>query len=209
MRYAHPHPSRPDDSNVISLNRFRSGQSLSPLHQAESYWRTLHDAEPIPRRSQIDPRALENILPHVFILERIAPGIARVRIAGQALTVLTGMEVRGMPLSALFTAAARPRLGAALETVFDRPAAAELTLSNAASPKECRILLLPLRGETGQTDRALGVLVAENGHPETLRFDIEHLHLRSLDTAAPDTPQRPRPGTGPHLRLVETASLSD
>jgi len=32
-------------------------------------------------RSQIDPRGLEQVLPSAFILERIAPGVARFRIA--------------------------------------------------------------------------------------------------------------------------------
>ncbi|MFC3118128.1 PAS domain-containing protein [Jhaorihella thermophila] len=90
------------------MDRFRSGQSLSPIRQAEAYWIALSENGTIPRRTQIDPRALENILPQTFILERIAPGLARFRLAGQHLCALAGMEVRGMPFFGLFL----PRLRA-------------------------------------------------------------------------------------------------
>ncbi len=90
----------PGEDKVIAMHRFRSGKSLSPIRQAEAYWSALRTGSEIPFRSQIDPRGLENILRQTFILERIAPGIARFRLAGgQALNEMAAMEVRGMPLS--------------------------------------------------------------------------------------------------------------
>ena len=67
----------------------------SLLWQMEAYWRALPRSQIVPRRSDIDPRGVENLLRHAIILERVAPGVARFRIAGQHLSDLTGMEVRG------------------------------------------------------------------------------------------------------------------
>ena len=145
-------------ADVIMMDRFRSGRSLSPIRQAEAYWAALRDEAEVPKRSQIDPRGLENILEFSFILERIAPGIARFRLAGQHLTRLAGMEVRGMPLTAFFTAAARTHISAALENVFSEPAVAEVTLTGEGPSGhtgiEARMILLPLKNELGEVNRA-------------------------------------------------------
>ncbi len=84
---------------IVSMVRFDSGRSVSPIRQAEAYWTALLTGRGVPMRSQIDPRGLENILEYTFILERIAPGLARYRLAGSHLNNLAGMEVRGMPLT--------------------------------------------------------------------------------------------------------------
>ncbi|GAB5438575.1 PAS domain-containing protein [Falsiruegeria mediterranea] len=204
---------------VVSMDRFRSGRSLSPLRQAEAYWSALRTDDDVPLRSAIDPRGLENILPYAFILERIAPGVARFRLAGQHLTELTGMEVRGMPLTALFTGAARAEVGAVLEHMFDTPAVAELDLIAerrfALSPLEARMVLLPLKSDFGDTSRALGVLVAEGelGKRTSHSFDVTRSQLRDLNgehtvppavvEEVPGLAEEPASFDGaPHLRLV-------
>ena len=92
------------------MSRFRKGGAQSPLRQAEAYWTALRRGDDVPSRSQIDPRGLENILSNTFILERIAPGIARFRLAGSLVNEMAGMEVRGMPVTAFFTTEARKQL---------------------------------------------------------------------------------------------------
>ncbi|NRB17092.1 MAG: PAS domain-containing protein [Rhodobacteraceae bacterium] len=175
---------------VISMDRFRSGCSLSPIRQAEAYWTALRQGDDIPNRSQVDPRGLENILSQTFVLERIAPGIARFRLAGQKLNEMAGMEVRGMPLTAFFTPAARKQVSAALEHMFDTPAIVELTLTTVASrnhpAQEARILMLPLRSDFGDVSRALGVFVSE-GNPtkSSQRFDVVATELRSVTAISP------------------------
>lgn len=210
---------------VIAMDRFRSGRSLSPIRQAEAYWTALRDGADCPRRTQIDPRGLENILEFTFILERIAPGIARFRLAGQHLSALAGMEVRGMPLTAFFTAAARSHVAATLEHVFDAPAVAELTLTGEGRGNvEARMILLPLKNDLGEVSRALGVLITDGDDLRTpQRFDVAGTQLRALNgrqqttvfETAPPAPQ-PQPVQGfaeeqtplarraPHLRLVKT-----
>ncbi|WP_165978903.1 PAS domain-containing protein [Antarcticimicrobium luteum] len=215
-------PGRNGDKIVV-LDRFRSGRSLSPLRQAEAYWLALCGAGGVPRRSQVDPRALDNILTYSFILERVARRAARFRLAGDHLTDLAGMELRGTLFTALFTEGARAQAGAILQRVFAAPAVAELRLNapaGAGSPEiEGRMLLLPLATEHGEIARALGVLVAD-GIPRTppIRFDIANRLLRPVTSGA--TPGAPLPlpapcpveefaevrseigGRPPHLRLV-------
>lgn len=211
----------PGKAEVIAMNRFRSGKSLSPIRQAEAYWSALRTGDAVPKRSQIDPRGLEDILEYAFVLERIAPGIARFRLAGQHLVGLAGMEVRGMPLTAFFTPAARNHISATLEHVFDTPAVAEATLAVEASrgraPSEARMILLPLQSDLGDISRVLGVLVSDGACAQNpCRFNVVSTDLRpvsGLNKAAP-APQQPAFGfaeaqtvlTGrvPHLRLVKS-----
>lgn len=174
-----------EQDKVVSMGRFRNKVSLSPMRQAEAYWQALRQGDDVPNRSQVDPRGLENILSQTFIVERIAPGIARFRLAGQKVNEMAGMEVRGMPLSAFFTPDARKQLSAAMEHMFEAPAIVELSLQTESTrnhgAREAHILLLPLRSDLGDISRALGVFVSE-GNPNGLsqRFSITDIDLRDV-----------------------------
>ncbi|TDE38500.1 PAS domain-containing protein [Antarcticimicrobium sediminis] len=181
---------------VVVLDRFRSGRSLSPLRQAEAYWLALCGETGVPRRSQIDPRALGNILEHSFILERVSRRAARFRLAGDHLTALAGMDLRGTPFTALFADEARAEAGAILQRVFTAPAVAELRLQTSLSARapalEARMLLLPLATEDGDVARALGVLVADTTlRAPPVRFDIANRLLRPVATAPQAPAQAP------------------
>lgn len=144
-----------------------SGENDGPgyglLQEVRAYWEALRPSGGLPERASIDPRGLERALEHVFLVERIAPGLARFRIAGMHLTVVMGMEVRGMPLSALFDPAGRERMQALLEEVFTGPSVLELALEGERGigrpSLEARMILLPVRGDDGTCDRALGCIV--------------------------------------------------
>ncbi|OED48010.1 diguanylate cyclase [Rhodobacteraceae bacterium (ex Bugula neritina AB1)] len=185
--------------NVVSMDRFRKGGTLSPLRQAEAYWTALRRGDDVPSRSQIDPRGLENILSNTFILERIAPGIARFRLAGSLVNEMAGMEVRGMPVTAFFTADARKQLSSAMEHMFDTPATVELELQvegpRLKTPREARMLLLPLRSDLGDISRVLGVLVADDATSVTSqRFSITSIEMRAVGKpeGAPAIKAKPR-----------------
>ncbi|MFT7595589.1 MAG: hypothetical protein ACI8R4_002918 [Paracoccaceae bacterium] len=201
----------PNTGKVIALNRFRSGKTMSPIRQAEAYWNALREGVQVPRRTQIDPRGLENILEYAFVLERIAPGIARFRLAGSHLTDLAGMEVRGMPLTSFFTPAGRTQVGAVLEHVFDTPAVAELTLNSKARRKgrhqnkgEARMILLPLQSDLGDISRVLGVLIADGVTGDTPhRFDVTDVGLRSVNGLQPDQSAAPQPRREPATGFAE------
>lgn len=143
------------------------------LQEVRAYWQGLRpgtgrpeadlQAPALPDRASIDPRGLDRALSHVFLVERIAPGLARFRIAGMHLADLMGMEVRGMPLSAMFDTCGREQMQKLLEQVFAGPAVLELALEGERGigrpSLEGRMILLPVRGDSGECDRALGCIV--------------------------------------------------
>lgn len=164
-------------NNVISLSRAASGPLFPMVSTVEAYWNALRRGRSAPFRSDIDPRGIERALEYTFMLERIAPGIARIRFAGSHLSDLMGMEVRGMPLSALFAAGSRTAITRRLEQVFSTPATADMTLRCGGrfgvSPLNARMLILPLQSAEGQIDRAMGCLVSNGRIPGgACRFDI-------------------------------------
>ncbi len=155
-----------------------------------AYWQRMRRGMDVPRRSDIDPRGIEPLLANAFVAERIAPGLARMRIAGSHLTDLMGMEVRGMPISAFITPAHRDALSHHLVRLFDQPAMIRLSLESPGRPGAPGLrgdmLILPLRSDLGDISRALGCLVTEgNVGRGPRRFDITYAQITPLEGAAP------------------------
>ena len=192
-----------------------------PLQQVEAYWEAMRGGRTVPPRSEIDPRGIETALEFAFIAEQVAPTHARLRIGGTHLCDLMGMEVRGMPLSAMIVPVSRARLAPALEEVFATPARAELSLiaeKRLGKPAlSGRLLLLPLADDFGDVNRALGCFVP--GGPigrAPRRFEIVQADISAL-ADRPRQPTQPQPVAGfgdpragfrphkvPHLRVVKS-----
>ncbi|MEO9824422.1 MAG: PAS domain-containing protein [Paracoccaceae bacterium] len=193
------------------------------VEKIERYWQELRGTRLLPSRSEVDPRQLEGALGNAFILERIAPGLARFRIAGSHLTEFTGLELRQMPASVLFGIHSRGVLADALEAVFDEPAAVHMDLISAGGLAQSELrgemILLPLRCDSGEVSRVIGA-IAMNGDPgrKPRRLDITRQSRKTLTgfagvgsnfnapkprvisrTSAPVESERP---TGAHLKLV-------
>ncbi len=195
------------DSEVTPLSPRQSIEGGAVLDDLERYWRSLRGASRLPVRHEIDPARIDAALPHSFVLERVAPGVARMRVAGQKLSALFGMEARGMPISSLFAAGDRVPLATMLELAFKTPALVEFAVR---SPRRVgrpllagRMLLLPLLDNDGQVTRALGAVVLDGANGKTPR------HLEIPVEVAPrieplDTPQPTQTAgiQGRHLRLV-------
>ncbi|MGI1661876.1 PAS domain-containing protein [Palleronia sp. KMU-117] len=182
-----PQDASPD--NVISLDAIRAARRQPALSLVEDYWESLREDRLVPRRDDVEPAALAGGLSRAFLIERVAPGLARVRVAGSHLTELLGMEVRGMPISALFEPHCRTRLAEALETVFARTAVVRIGLG-------CRggigrpaliggMVLLPLL-DRGEVRCALGALSMDGriGRPPR-RPEIRSMARRHLIGAGP------------------------
>lgn len=135
------------------------------LQNLEHYWHTLRHAQQLPARTDIAPSKIDHALPHAFILQRVAPGTARFRVAGQRLHDLLKMDARGMPLSTLFMPDAREQLQSLLETAFTTPAIVGIPLMSPGSllrpTLKATMLLLPLRDKDDRTTRILGALVTD------------------------------------------------
>lgn len=185
--------------------RFGQGGAVDPIAQVRAYWEGLRDEGGIPLRAQINPRGLESALSSTFLIERVAPGIARFRIAGMEFADVMGVEVRGLPLSAMFTPTARPALTEALEQVFARPATLALDLVATAGlgrpAMTARLIVLPLLDDAGQCTLALGCLgLTGNIGRSPRRFDIGRARVSAL--LGDDTPRStpaPRPAFSPQI----------
>ena len=154
-----------------------------------AYWRKVRQGLNVPFRADIDPRGFEPVLGNSFVAERIAPGLARLRIAGNHLTELIGTEVRGMPLSALIDPAQRDVFSHHLVRLFDEPAMVRLSLYSAAGfgapALTGQILILPLRSDLGDISRALGCLVTTGNPGRGPRsFEIVHTQITPIEGAA-------------------------
>ena len=157
--------------------------------ELRAYWETLRKGRGVPARSEVDPRGIERSLEFAFILERVAPGMGRFRLAGTHINDVMGMEVRGMPLSALFTPDGRKKISEITESVFAGPEIAEVDLraqTGIGKPElEAKLLILPLASDLGDVTRAIGCLVAEGELGRTpRRFDVSARRLIEIGTDA-------------------------
>ncbi|MBE0413429.1 PAS domain-containing protein [Yoonia sp.] len=135
------------------------------LRGLETYWHSLRRARRLPQRTDIAPDQIDLALPYAFILQRVAPGIARMRVAGRHLHDLLKMDARGMPISTFFEPAARALIADLVEAAFQEPAIIAVPLlshGRLLRPNMTgTMLLLPMSDEKGNTTRILGALVTD------------------------------------------------
>lgn len=196
--------------NVVSMSDYQLDTGFAIIAQLEAYWEALRGGNLLPKRSEVDPRGIEAALEYAFILERIAPGIARMRIGGSHLNELMGMEVRGMPLTALFAPNARRQIADGLEDVFQTPATATLRLTSPGGVRraalDARMVLLPLKSDLGDVSRALGCLVSRGDiGTAPRRFDLIEQEVRPLvpgrTVTRLDLPAAPAVRPAPHEQV--------
>ncbi|WP_342075798.1 PAS domain-containing protein [Yoonia sp. SS1-5] len=193
------------------------GAGNETLESLERYWQALRHAQRIPSRNDIEPSQIDSVLPHAFILQRVAPGIARMRVAGQHLHEILKMDARGMPLSTFFAPEARDEIARLIEAAFSEPAIMCLPLNSPGSLVRPHLtgtmLLLPLRDEKGETSRILGALVTEgNTGTRPRRFEITSgarirheslgIQLASVQPLVQPTQQQGPNTQRPALKLV-------
>ena len=194
--------------NVVTMTQKASENGFAPLAQVEAYWEALRGARLMPYRAEIDPRGIEQVLEFSFIVERIAPGIARLRIAGSHLNDLMGMEVRGMPLTAFIAPSSRRQVSDTLEEIFETPATCTMQLrsdqGHGTPALDARMLLMPLKSDLGDVSRLLGALVSQGDIGRSpRRFEVTGTSLRpiragnSVDTQTHKKPSLPLPTAKP------------
>lgn len=185
-------------------------QSIAVMQDVKTYWDGLCDNDPVPFRSDVDPRNLQKVLKHSFILERIAPGLARLRVSCNTLGDLMGMDMRGMPMSALIDESSREGFSVALEKVFNSPAIGRLELSTGTGFRRpevsAEMMLLPLRSDTGEVNRILGAITYDGNVTDTpRRLKLVGSFLRRIEMPEPQkaSPQQNRTSV-PHKFEIAT-----
>lgn len=177
---------RSQRDKVLELQKPGSPARDRSLEKFVGYWSRMRRNGDVPLRTEIDPRGIEALLGNAFIAEKIAPGLVRLRIAGSHLSDIMGMEVRGMPLSALIEPDHRDQLADAVVDLFDRPAQIRVDLASTGglrrAPLAATLLILPLRSDLGDISRALGCLVS-SGTIGTAprRFQIRDVQITPID----------------------------
>lgn len=156
--------------------RERARPEFAAIRAVLNYWEQRRGSRIAPARSEIEPAPLAEALRFMFIAEMVAPGVARLRFAGQHLHDLLGMEPRGMPLSCLLAAPSRDELAGALARV-QKGARVQLPLRAARGlgkpGMDGLMALLPLTDSSGRINRVLGVLETYGQIGRTpRRFDL-------------------------------------
>lgn len=200
------------DLRLPDFTRRPAPAGLPGLAQVRAYWEGLRDGGAIPQRHQLDPRGLHGVLDRVFLAEGIARGLVQVRIAGSALAELAGTDLRGLPLSCLFAAEARPILAEVLEGVLSGQGLAELDLGSERGQRgaaSARLILLPLRDPEGRS-LVLGAFGWADGAVPYGKLQVmaRREERLSLPVAAPmpqDTPEPAPIRQRGHLALVHSA----
>lgn len=192
-------------NNVVAMGQARARTLFPALGRVEAYWEGLRNGRLMPARAEVDPRGIADVLEHAFVLEKVAPGVARIRLAGMQLNDLMAMEVRGMPITAMFLPEARRELQKVIERVLEEPAVVRLTLGSDTGltrpPLDGQMMLLPLRDAHGEATRILGVLETRGRIGRgPRRFMIRDIETKVI---ADDPATRARPDIGGFQRLPE------
>ena len=184
---------------VAGSAAFESNATYSPFAQVCSHWASLRQQGAVPRRAQIDPQAMAQALPDVFLAQIVAPRVARLRLCGHRIEDLMGMDMRGMPLSVLCQGDAREALAEALEQVA-LGARVILSLQGEEGfglpPLQARLALMPLADEAGRITRILGVF-ERDGEPGRTPRRFALAKPLALPDAAPQPVRKP-----PVLRVI-------
>ncbi|MDX2289550.1 MAG: PAS domain-containing protein [Hyphomicrobiaceae bacterium] len=170
------------------------------------YWNTVRGQRVAPRRFEIEPSRIADILADTFILERVDRGVYRYRLAGTRLCESFSAEFRGANFLDGWAAADRDRLQDVFADVTRRGAAGLLTVEQvdgAGVARRFEFMILPLL-HTGQTiDRYLGAAALVHGPAEPpigapsarrlIAADMLTPEALGLIRAADAQPARPTP----------------
>jgi len=166
------------------------------LRILDAYWHSLAARGGVPRRAAIDPGAIQDALEYAFLVDRVGPHHARVRITGGAVNGILGADLVGMPLSVFLTPEARVEFDDVLARCFDQSAMLSLTLVKTDAVAQMH--LYPLLDHKGRIAHLLGGIVAEGGAASgARRFDLAETQEHPVN-CGPVAPHRNSGG----LRLV-------
>ena len=198
--------------NVVSFGTYHMAATQPILAQIRSYWEELRAGRLMPLRSEIDPREMSPFLEVCFVLERQEPGDIRFRLAGMGVNDLMGMEVRGMQLRSLIAPEGRAHFSKQIDSLFTEPEIQEYKLISRpgnAPELKASMLILPLKSQDGEADRAIGCITTEGviGIPPR-RFHVAELQRTSLVTglSQSNAVMTPQPATLAPAGFAEAAA---
>ena len=207
--------TRDKGGKILSFGVQNMAMSFSAVAQVDAYWEGLRKGRLMPARAEVDPRGLEQALEYAMMLEVVAPGVARIRVSGNHLSDLMGMEVRGMPLTVFIEPAGRTKMMDVIDRVVQCPQVADIKLSNSGGvgrpAMTARLLLAPLSGNEQGNPRILACLQSKGSIGRVpRRFGINDVHTRRIVASAVETTQIPIPRKPvPNPEFAEAAARFD
>jgi hypothetical protein len=126
-----------------------------------SYWNEVRDGKLAPRRFDIEPARISDVLPDTFMLERIAKSLYRFRLAGTRICDEFQTELRGMNFLDGWSPEDTEALERDLRMVTEQGGVGLFTIearSLSGTPVPFEIIVLPLVHTHGTVDRYLGAI---------------------------------------------------
>ncbi|MFB9950786.1 PAS domain-containing protein [Rhizobium puerariae] len=126
------------------------------------YWADIKADRAAPLRTEIDPVALRNWLPHLFIATADAAGLLTFRLAGTRVCDLFDRELRGAAFAETWLHDQYAHPAEIVHNVigYERPALLDVLATNGDVSLPYEMLLLPVRSEEEEkSDRVLGALL--------------------------------------------------
>lgn len=183
-------------AEIRRLTGARLVRNAPLLDRALRYWSSLRSGSALPRREALDPRAMDSIAAHSMILDRVRPGTIRVRHGGRTICDVIGMEVRGLPIRALFGLEDRLSAVALIEACFEQPAILQMELVSADDGGRSRasLLVLPLLDHAGAVTKALCTLSTDTlALDRPLRFAMVSYLIEPVGMPGAASPSTARP----------------
>lgn len=153
------------------------------------YWNTLRSNRPAPLRPEFEPAAIGNILSSVFMLE-LLNDIAAIRLAGGDICAMFGEDLRGAAFAKLWmNGVDRKPSTIASRCVHDvTPYVLRADgLTHNGSVSELELLMVPLIGSDGQTNRVVGTLADLDQNNAIINKHLIGMSLTSIKPIDRDT----------------------
>lgn len=141
----------------------------SGTRQLFEYWSDLRGGRAAPYKSEVTARGIGRTLAsNTFILENLADGTRRFRLAGSGLHEIFGLELRGMSAQAIMQQESRVRMQSLMDDCLAAPSVCVFTCRAEMQGGDAlllEIVLAPLRSDFDQMNRILGAAhVLEEEH---------------------------------------------
>ncbi|MDI7864045.1 PAS domain-containing protein [Rhizobiaceae bacterium n13] len=142
------------------------------------YWQAIRGTDEAPYRRALDPGAIRNLLPDLFILEDEGNDGACFRLAGTRICADFGQELRATAFSKLWVSEQRHMIRALFSDVMQReaPVVLDVTASTRSGQMVAmEMVVLPLRSNGETSDRIVGALATDrpaNWHGSDLLVEL-------------------------------------
>ena len=124
------------------------------------YWNRLRDGRPAPRRTEIEPADIKQLLADTFILEKDTRGEAVFRLAGTRLCATYGRELKGYSFPLMWARRDQRMIARLAHSAFHDKSVIVVTFDGVTSTgRSCafEMVMLPLEGGVG-SPRSLGAI---------------------------------------------------